>query len=196
MTATCMTGMRVQNIGHCTHVEHRIDNARALVWLGRGNLPRASPPEARLRHQVIARQDACDPGAPRRRPNVVREAFSGQITCRLEVLLGRGSGSDPSRCWAILLRSTASMTQGFRAIYREYIVAEAALGHEREAAMTKMTILCWQEIPSVVEARGDAGTHKVELSLRFQELIDLIAMKRASGRPQDLADIEALEKLR
>lgn len=47
--------------------------------------------------------------------------------------------------------------------------------------MTKLTVLCWQEIPSLVEAKGSGGTHKIELSLRFQELIDLIAMKRGLG---------------
>ena len=44
--------------------------------------------------------------------------------------------------------------------------------------MTKVTILYWQEIPSVVEARDRSGRHKIELSSRFQELIDLIAMKK------------------
>lgn len=44
--------------------------------------------------------------------------------------------------------------------------------------MAKVQILYWQEIPSVVEARGDGKAHKEQLSQRFQELIDLIAMKR------------------
>ena len=44
--------------------------------------------------------------------------------------------------------------------------------------MTKITHLCWQEIPSVIEAKDANGTHKIELSLRFQELIDKAAMKR------------------
>ena len=44
--------------------------------------------------------------------------------------------------------------------------------------MTKVTILYWQEIPSVVEARDRNGRHKIELSQRFQELIDLVAMKK------------------
>ncbi|MEM7224465.1 MAG: virulence factor [Pseudomonadota bacterium] len=44
--------------------------------------------------------------------------------------------------------------------------------------MSKLNILCWQEIPSVVEAKDDSGTHKVQLSQKFQELIDLIAMRR------------------
>ena len=44
--------------------------------------------------------------------------------------------------------------------------------------MAKWTTLCWQEIPSVVEASDDDGTHKVQLSERFQELIDMIAMRR------------------
>lgn len=30
----------------------------------------------------------------------------------------------------------------------------------------------------MVEAKDDSGTHKVQLSQQFQELIDLIAMKR------------------
>ena len=44
--------------------------------------------------------------------------------------------------------------------------------------MAKVTILYWQEIPSVVEARDRNGRHKIELSQRFQELIDLVAMKK------------------
>ena len=44
--------------------------------------------------------------------------------------------------------------------------------------MARVTILCWQEIPSVVEARDRSGRHKIELSQRFQELIDLVAMKK------------------
>jgi len=45
--------------------------------------------------------------------------------------------------------------------------------------MARVTILYWQEIPSVVEARDRGGRHhKIELSPRFQELIDLVAMKK------------------
>ena len=44
--------------------------------------------------------------------------------------------------------------------------------------MAKVSILYWQDIPSVVEARGPDGVHKELLSERFQELIDLIAMKK------------------
>ena len=44
--------------------------------------------------------------------------------------------------------------------------------------MAKVTILYWQDIPSVVEARDSGGRHKIELSQRFQEMIDLIAMKK------------------
>jgi hypothetical protein len=41
-----------------------------------------------------------------------------------------------------------------------------------------MSVLGWQEVPSVVEAKDENGTHKIELSLKFQELIDLVAMRR------------------
>ena len=51
--------------------------------------------------------------------------------------------------------------------------------------MTSLTVLCWQEIPSVVEAKDEDGTHKVQLSQQFQELIDLIAMKRGLGGSDD-----------
>ncbi|HUF55897.1 MAG TPA: virulence factor [Thermohalobaculum sp.] len=44
--------------------------------------------------------------------------------------------------------------------------------------MTGLKVVCWQEIPSLVEAKEGRKTHKVQLSQRFQELIDLIAMKR------------------
>ncbi len=47
--------------------------------------------------------------------------------------------------------------------------------------MTKVTIVCWQEIPSLVEAKDASGTEKIELSTKFQELIDLIAMRRGLG---------------
>ena len=51
--------------------------------------------------------------------------------------------------------------------------------------MTKLTVLCWQEIPSVVEAKSASGIHKIQLSLQFQELIDLIAMKRGLAGTDD-----------
>ncbi len=51
--------------------------------------------------------------------------------------------------------------------------------------MTKLSVLCWQEIPSVVEAGARRSKHKIELSLRFQELIDLIAMKRGLDGSDD-----------
>ena len=51
--------------------------------------------------------------------------------------------------------------------------------------MAKVTILYWQEIPSVVEARGRSGRHKIELSRRFQELIDLVAMKKKLAGTDD-----------
>ncbi len=44
--------------------------------------------------------------------------------------------------------------------------------------MAKYRIMYWQEIPSVVEAREGREKAKTQLSLRFQELIDLIAMRR------------------
>ncbi|HUD24301.1 MAG TPA: virulence factor [Burkholderiaceae bacterium] len=44
--------------------------------------------------------------------------------------------------------------------------------------MAKVQILYWQDIPSVVEAREGRDLHKVQLSQRFQELIDLIAMRK------------------
>ncbi len=44
--------------------------------------------------------------------------------------------------------------------------------------MAKVTILYWQDIPSVVEARDGDGVHKELLSDKFQELIDHIAMRQ------------------
>ena len=44
--------------------------------------------------------------------------------------------------------------------------------------MAEYSILYWQEIPSLVEATDGDTTHKAQLSGQFQELIDLIAMKR------------------
>jgi len=47
--------------------------------------------------------------------------------------------------------------------------------------VSKLNVLSWQEIPSVVEARDASGSHKIQLSQKFQELIDLIAMRRGSA---------------
>ena len=45
--------------------------------------------------------------------------------------------------------------------------------------MATFRVLYWHQIPSVVEARDDDGkTHKEQLSARFQELIDSIAMRK------------------
>jgi hypothetical protein len=44
--------------------------------------------------------------------------------------------------------------------------------------MATYQVLCWQEIPSVVEARDAKGTHKEQLSDKFQALIDQAAMIR------------------
>ena len=44
--------------------------------------------------------------------------------------------------------------------------------------MAQGTVLCWQEIPSMVEARNGRDRHKIQLSERFQELIDMAAMRR------------------
>ena len=47
--------------------------------------------------------------------------------------------------------------------------------------MASVQILYWQEIPSVVEAREGRDMHKVQLSQRFQELIDHVAMRTGLG---------------
>jgi hypothetical protein len=43
--------------------------------------------------------------------------------------------------------------------------------------MAKFTILNWQDLPSLVEATDDDGSHKIQLSQRFQALIDHVAME-------------------
>tara|TARA_A100001015_G_scaffold66786_1_gene73901 strand:- start:3934 stop:4221 length:288 start_codon:yes stop_codon:yes gene_type:complete len=44
--------------------------------------------------------------------------------------------------------------------------------------MTKLSILYWQDIPTVVEGKDKQGVHKVELSNRFSELVDMVAMRK------------------
>lgn len=44
--------------------------------------------------------------------------------------------------------------------------------------MARILVICWQEIPSSVEVRDAGQTHKIQLSQRFMELIDMIAMRR------------------
>ena len=44
--------------------------------------------------------------------------------------------------------------------------------------MATFQILYWQEIPSLVEARDDEGVKKIQLSDKFQALIDEAAMRR------------------
>lgn len=44
--------------------------------------------------------------------------------------------------------------------------------------MASYRILYWHHIPSVVEARDEQIVHKEELSSRFQELIDRVAMRK------------------
>jgi len=44
--------------------------------------------------------------------------------------------------------------------------------------MAKYSILYWQDIPSVVEAKDEDGVHKLQLDRKFQELIDAVAMRK------------------
>jgi len=44
--------------------------------------------------------------------------------------------------------------------------------------MAQFTILYWQDIPSLVEARVGRKRAKIQLSDRFQELIDSVAMRK------------------
>ena len=44
--------------------------------------------------------------------------------------------------------------------------------------MTKLSILYWQDIPTVVEGKDKEGIKKVELSKRFSELVDMVAMRK------------------
>jgi hypothetical protein len=50
--------------------------------------------------------------------------------------------------------------------------------NEGKLGMTKVQILYWQEIPSVVETRDEYRVVKRQLSEQFQQLIDHIAMLR------------------
>ena len=43
--------------------------------------------------------------------------------------------------------------------------------------MAKVQILRWQEIPSVVEVRDGSNVKKIQLSQKFQALIDEVAMR-------------------
>jgi hypothetical protein len=43
--------------------------------------------------------------------------------------------------------------------------------------VARYQILYWKDIPSVVEATDEAGTVKLQLSDRFQALIDSVAMR-------------------
>ncbi len=44
--------------------------------------------------------------------------------------------------------------------------------------MANYSILYWQDIPSVVEAKDENGVHKLQLDHKFQDLIDAVAMRK------------------
>ncbi len=44
--------------------------------------------------------------------------------------------------------------------------------------MANYSILYWQDIPSLVEAKDENGVHKLQLDGKFQELIDAVAMRK------------------
>lgn len=43
--------------------------------------------------------------------------------------------------------------------------------------MARYSILYWRDIPSVIEANDGRARHKAQLSDRFQQLIDAVAMR-------------------
>jgi len=62
--------------------------------------------------------------------------------------------------------------------------------------MAKYQVTYWQEIPSQVEARETGKPHKLLLSQRFQELIDIVAVKRKlDGSDDYIAQWSKGEKL-
>ena len=44
--------------------------------------------------------------------------------------------------------------------------------------MADYSILYWQDIPSLVEAKDESGVHKLQLDQKFQVLIDAVAMRK------------------
>jgi hypothetical protein len=55
--------------------------------------------------------------------------------------------------------------------------------------MAQLTIVYWRYIPAQVIVKSDAGTAKRQLSDRFQEAIDMVAMRAgAQGTEEYLAD--------
>ncbi len=55
--------------------------------------------------------------------------------------------------------------------------------------MATYQVTYWQEIPSQVDAREEGGkAHKEMLSKRFQELIDIIAVRRKLDSSDDYID--------
>jgi hypothetical protein len=51
--------------------------------------------------------------------------------------------------------------------------------------MATYQIVYWQDIPSQVDARDGGKSHKEMLSQRFQELIDLVAMRKKITQSDD-----------
>ena len=51
--------------------------------------------------------------------------------------------------------------------------------------MASYRLMRWQDIPLVVEASAAGKVHKEQLSARFQELIDLVAMKQGLAGTDD-----------
>lgn len=54
--------------------------------------------------------------------------------------------------------------------------------------MARYQVIYWREIPSLVEAFENAETFRLPLSSRFQELIDIVAMKVSATEVESYLD--------
>ncbi len=54
--------------------------------------------------------------------------------------------------------------------------------------MARYRILAWKDIPAAVEATDGAETVRAQLSPRFQELIDALAMREGLAESEDYLD--------
>lgn len=54
--------------------------------------------------------------------------------------------------------------------------------------MAEYSVIYWQDIPSLVEARDETETVKVPLTQRFQELIDAVAMREGLAGTDEYLD--------